>query len=72
MAHEISETAYGLQLEVEGSPTALIRNHDGKLDLVWQIRGPQELETARRVMTGLIDLFIAYDAAQVKAKKHKG
>lgn len=72
MTHEIIETAHGLQLEVEGSPVALIRRRDGSTDLIWQIRGPQNIEVARRAMTGLIDLVIAYDQLQLKAKKQKG
>lgn len=69
--HQITETAHGLQLEVEGSEVALIRQRGGALDLVFQVRGPMDLERARRTLVGLIDLVIAFDALPVKLSPTK-
>lgn len=60
--HEIIETPNGLELHVEGAQVATIRQRGGALDLVWQVRGPQDLEQARRSIVGLIDLLVHYDS----------
>lgn len=72
--HQIQETEHGLQLFVEGGPIATIRERGGCLDLIWDIRGPQDLEQARAAIAGLLDLLVVYDRLQVepsKKRKHK-
>lgn len=61
MFYELNQTDQGLQLEVEGAPVALIRERGGCLDLVWQLRGPQDLQQARHTIMGLLHLLVAYD-----------
>lgn len=62
MTHSIIETATGLTLEVDDSPVATIRDRQGNRDLIWDIRGPKDLETSRRMIMGLLDLLVHYDA----------
>ena len=69
MTHAITDTQHGLQLEVDGAPVALIRERKGCLDLIWQVRGPQDLIQARQTILGLLDLLVVYDQAQLKLKK---
>ena len=66
--HSIEETEHGLQLFVEGGPIATIRQRDGLLDLIWDIRGPQDLAKARAAITGLLDLLVVYDSMQKPEK----
>lgn len=60
--YELTETDEGLLLEVEGSPMALLRERHGTVDLVWQIRGPQQLDVFRATIEGLLQLLVHYDA----------
>lgn len=65
--HEIVEQNGGLALVVDGHEQALIRERGGCLDLVWAVRGPQDLNIARQVVVGLLDLLVHYDAMAVTA-----
>jgi hypothetical protein len=66
MFHEIIQTAGGLQLQVEGAEVATIRDRHGSTDLVWSIRGPQDIDRARTMIVGLIDLLIQFDSVALK------
>lgn len=67
--HEVVETDQGLQLMVEGSECALIRERGGCLDLIWQVRGPKDLVQSRHIVAGLLDLLVVYDSLQTKEKR---
>ena len=60
--HVITSTDEGLILEVDGAPCAVIRDRQGCRDLIWTIQGPKDLETSRRIIIGLLDLLVHYDA----------
>ena len=62
MSHSITEISDGLTLEVDDAPVATIRDRQGNRDLIWEIRGPKDLETSRRMVMGLLDLLVHYDA----------
>lgn len=62
MTHSIVEENGSLILEVDNSPVATIRDRYGNRDLIWDIRGPKDLETSRRMIMGLLDLLVHYDA----------
>lgn len=62
MTHTISEVGSDLTLEVDDAPVATIRDRQGNRDLIWDIRGPKDLETSRRMIMGLLDLLVHYDA----------
>lgn len=73
--HEIVEHNGGLALIVDGHEQALIRERGGCLDLVWAVRGPQDLDIARQIIVGLLDLMVHYDALKVGEKprrRHSG
>lgn len=69
--HEIYETNEGLQLDADGSPVALIKQGKGTLDLVWQVRGPQDLAKAKVAINGLLDLLVQYDRLQLTLQRQK-
>lgn len=70
--HKIEETPEGLALVIDDHEVALIRERGGCLDLVWAVRGPQNLEAARQLVVGLLDLLVHYDAMEHQAKPVRG
>ena len=62
MTHSITEVNGSLILEVDDAPVATIRDRFGNRDLIWDIRGPKDFETSRRMIMGLLDLLVHYDA----------
>ena len=59
----------GLQLITDDHQQAVIVEKDGNLSLVFQIRGPLDLDKGREVIMGLLDLLVHYDRLASKRKK---
>jgi len=74
--HQITEyqnpyyaDAKGLQLITDDHQQAVIVERDGNLSLVFQIRGPLDLDKGREIVMGLLDLLVHYDNLASKRKK---
>lgn len=59
----------GLQLITDDHQQAVIVEKDGNLSLVFQVRGPLDLDKGREVIMGLLDLLVHYDRLASKRKK---
>jgi hypothetical protein len=57
----------GLELVVDGHTQAVIKTKGENTDLVFQIRGPIDLDQARPIIVGLLDLLVHYDQMKQKA-----
>jgi len=59
----------GLQLVTDDHQQAVIVEKGGNLSLVFQIRGPLDLDKGREIVMGLLDLLVHYDNLASKRKK---
>jgi transposase len=60
----------GYELIVDDHVQAVIKKKGQKVDLVFQMRGPLDIELARPIVVGLLDLLVHYDRmVALKGKK---
>jgi hypothetical protein len=52
----------GLELIVNDQVQAVIKQKGQKTDMVFAIRGPLDLELARDIIPGLLDLLVQFDS----------
>ena len=59
----------GLELIVNDQVQAVIKQKGQKTDLVFSMRGPLDLELARPIIIGLLDLLVQFDSMAHKRGK---
>jgi hypothetical protein len=59
----------GLQLVADDHVQAVLVNRPTRTDLVMQVRGPLDIEQAREIIVGLLDLLVHHDNMASKHKK---
>jgi hypothetical protein len=59
----------GLELIVNDCVQAVIKTKGQKTDLVFAMKGPLDLELARPIIVGLLDLLVHYDKMAHKRGK---
>lgn len=59
----------GLQLVADGHVQAVIIDYPTRSDLIFQVRGPLDLDQSREVITGLLDLLVHHDQRGQKRSK---
>ena len=59
----------GLELIVDDRVQAVIKQKGQKTDLIFQMRGPLDLELARPIVVGLLDLLVHFDRMAHKRGK---
>jgi len=59
----------GLELIVDDRVQAVIKQKGQKIDLVFQLHGPLDLELARPIVVGLLDLLVHFDRMAHKREK---
>lgn len=59
----------GLQLIVDDHQQAVIVEKDSNTSLVFQVRGPLDLDKGRNIVMGMLDLLVHYDRMAAKRQK---
>jgi hypothetical protein len=67
--HVIEEGREGLDLVVDGQTVAHLVDRGNNVDLVFAIRGPKNVDDARAIVLGLMDLIVHHDSMEKRPRK---
>lgn len=59
----------GYELIVDGHVQAVLKKKGSNVNLVFQMRGPLDIEVARPIVVGLLDLLVHHDRMASKRGK---